>query len=180
MRNIKNYFKKIDEIIYLFLHHKLYRRALYYNLRAITQLGSFCFSVILCLILLFWHNAIMHTAGLFLAIVIVINQFFVQVIKRIVNRPRPYTVIKQASCVKPPKCKYSFPSGHTNAAFSIAFVLSHVFPVLSVLYFTLAGLVGISRIYLGYHYPSDVLVGFAASYIAFIPVSHFINGLLFI
>ncbi|NMC55860.1 MAG: phosphatase PAP2 family protein [Eubacteriaceae bacterium] len=178
MQDIKNYIKKTDEIIYLFLHHKLYRRTLYFNLRAITQLGSFCFAAILCLTLLFWHNAIMHTAGLFLAFVIVLNQFVVQTIKRIVNRPRPYTVIKQASSVKPLKCKYSFPSGHTNTAFSIAFVLSHVFPVLSIVYFTLAGLVGISRIYLGYHYPTDVLVGFAASYIAFIPISHFINGLL--
>jgi undecaprenyl-diphosphatase len=178
MSRFVNCVKKTDERVYLLLNRKLNCRPLSFNLRAITQLGSLSFSSVLCLILLFWQSAFIHAAGLFLSIVMVVNQSIVQLVKRIVNRPRPYTVIKQASAIKPPKCKYSFPSGHTNAAFSIAFVLSYVFPALSILFFTLAGLVAISRIYLGYHYPTDVVVGFAASYIAFVPVSHMVTPLL--
>jgi undecaprenyl-diphosphatase len=54
---------------------------------------------------------------------------------------------------------WSFPSGHTAAAFSGAWVASTVWPRRAPLFFGLAATVGFSRIYVGAHYPGDVLAG---------------------
>jgi membrane-associated phospholipid phosphatase len=56
---------------------------------------------------------------------------------------------------------YSFPSGHTSMAFATATSLSLVCPKWYVIVpsFTYASLMGYSRMYLGVHYPSDVLIG---------------------
>ena len=56
---------------------------------------------------------------------------------------------------------YSFPSGHTSMAFATATSLSLVCPKWYVILpsFTYASLMGYSRMYLGVHYPSDVLIG---------------------
>jgi len=53
----------------------------------------------------------------------------------------------------------SFPSGHTLVAFSIASVWAHDKPNEKYLAYSLASMVGISRITLSAHWPSDVLVG---------------------
>jgi undecaprenyl-diphosphatase len=53
----------------------------------------------------------------------------------------------------------SFPSGHTTAAFAFAAVLARERPRHAVAAFVFAALVGLSRIYIGVHYPSDVLAG---------------------
>jgi undecaprenyl-diphosphatase len=54
---------------------------------------------------------------------------------------------------------FSFPSGHTAGAFLMAFLIGSGYPPLAVPVFSLAALIGFSRIYNGVHYPSDVLAG---------------------
>ena len=55
----------------------------------------------------------------------------------------------------------SFPSGHASIAFSMATVLGNQYPKWRIPLYVGAGLVGLSRIYLGRHYASDVLMGAA-------------------
>ena len=56
---------------------------------------------------------------------------------------------------------YSFPSGHATVSFACATVLAFAVPRLRVPLFALAALISFSRVYVGVHYPFDVLAGAA-------------------
>lgn len=79
-----------------------------------------------------------------------------------INRPRPY---EEYSFILPYEKRNtpSFPSGHTSIAFSQAMIISlhHRKWYVVVPAFVWAGAVGYSRLYLGAHYPTDVLAGAA-------------------
>lgn len=53
----------------------------------------------------------------------------------------------------------SFPSGHTAASFALAYVFGKRFPKYAIFFYIVAAFVGASRIYLGSHYPTDILAG---------------------
>lgn len=82
------------------------------------------------------------------------------ILKNLVQAPRPFT--QGIRCVRPDTATgYSFPSGHTQgfATWSTAFAILSRKVWLGVLVGVLIVLVGFSRLYLGAHYPSDVVVG---------------------
>jgi undecaprenyl-diphosphatase len=74
-------------------------------------------------------------------------------------RPRPYEVRQEISLTGTPLDKFSFPSGHTLHAVIFSMVALNYYPQLAVILMPFAIMVGLSRVVLGLHYPSDVLAG---------------------
>ncbi|MHB1050201.1 MAG: phosphatase PAP2 family protein [Bacteroidota bacterium] len=91
-----------------------------------------------------------------------------KIIKQSTTRQRPYRSNVAILKLVNPQDEYSFPSGHTAAATVSALLFSTELPALAPLFFTAASLIGISRIYLGVHYPSDVVMGFVLGAVSFV------------
>jgi undecaprenyl-diphosphatase len=81
------------------------------------------------------------------------------VLKRSTGRKRPCALEPHCWAKLLPPDRFSFPSGHSITAFAVAFSLGHFYPSLMVGLLFCAFSVAISRIILGMHFLSDVVVG---------------------
>lgn len=84
-----------------------------------------------------------------------------KLLKRVFLRERPFITHSSIALAGAPLDRYSFPSGHTLHAVSFAWQASIHFPELGWVLVPLAALIASSRVVLGLHYPTDVLVGAA-------------------
>ena len=100
------------------------------------------------------------------------------ILKNLVARTRPYEIINGLIPLIEKPSDYSFPSGHTASSFAAASILYRKLPKqFGIPVLILAILISFSRLYLGVHYPSDVLFGIISgvgiSYMAEMAVNRF-------
>jgi undecaprenyl-diphosphatase len=96
--------------------------------------------------------------GLTLAIT---DSFSSRLLKEWVGRIRPCQVLQGFRLLTDCNTSYSFPSSHAVNIFAAAYFLSQPFRRLAPLFFCIAAIVAYSRVYIGIHYPLDVIGGAA-------------------
>ncbi|MBV9889331.1 MAG: phosphatase PAP2 family protein [Rhizobacter sp.] len=88
-----------------------------------------------------------------------VNLILYRIIKRWIARPRPYRTCPGICARARSLDEFSFPSGHTLHSVAFSVILTVYYPVSAVFVWPLTILIALSRIVLGLHYPSDVVVG---------------------
>lgn len=124
-----------------------------------TRLGGAFFTVTFSLILLIYSNIYKQNIGYKCAISLASSHLLVQILKRTFTRPRPFDALINVNAHINDLKDYSFPSGHTTAAFSLTVPIAAMMPQFAPVLLFIALSVGISRVYLGVHYPTDIFVG---------------------
>ncbi len=125
----------------------------------LTQIGSVGF--IAPLILLFYLGgrprfAIDLTLGTLTLLLLV------TIIKAFADRARPFNLLLETKVIGWKAAGLSFPSGHTTQSFFVATVTVNYFRLplpAAILLYAIAAAVGVTRVYLGAHYPRDVMAG---------------------
>lgn len=127
--------------------------------RNITHFGSTVFTIVFVILLFLLTEREGQLTAVASALALAASQIPVQLFKRFYPRKRPYLTLDEARFPFNPLKDHSFPSGHTTAVFSVLTPIALFLPIIAPGLFILGAIVGISRIYLGLHYPSDVLAG---------------------
>lgn len=143
------------------------RRPLDRLMRAITRLADPVPAIGFGMAMALAPDMDLRVAGATALLSLVLSHLMVRVAKRTATRARPdlepFEVLIQT-----PAC-FSFPSGHAAAGLSLALPLAVLWGgALGALVLAVGLIVGVSRCYLGVHYPGDVLVGWALAGLSFL------------
>lgn len=150
----------LDAEILLWIQDYLRSDILTPVMKFITHLGDggriWIFLAFLCLFFLKTRKAGVFVLFSLLSSLVINNMF----LKHFVGRIRPYEAVEGLHRMIGPQGDFSFPSGHAGSSFAAAVVILLMCPnKMGIPAMALAALIGFSRLYVGVHYPSDVIAG---------------------
>jgi len=156
-----------NDILFYFINRGLDNNFLDFLMPTITDFGSFVAMGIICILLFIFGGekgkkvAVLGLAALFVANVAV---YFLKII---IAEPRPFLVLPNVDQLVAENEIYSFPSGHTASSFAVMVVIGLMYKLnfkgknYRLIYplVAFASVIAFSRVYIGVHYPLDVVFG---------------------
>ena len=161
------------DIFILELVNMSYHNILLDNLALlITNMGIIYFWIIIAILLYFFGNEKGKNVSKKMIFVLIVTVIITQIIKFVVMRPRPYDEISSLVLLSL-GTDPSFPSGHTTISTAMSYVLSKEYNKYYLM--IIPFIVALSRLYIGVHYPSDVLGGFLLGICIVYILEHYVN-----
>ena len=155
-------FKALDIKIFFLINQTLSNPVFDSIMPLITNKNNW----VLIIIILFFYLAIMNGRRGQIALVILIvvvgltDSFSTFILKPYFGRIRPsYDIYEYINLLVAKGGKWSMPSNHAANISAIAVVLSYFYDKMKIPLFSLAVIIAFSRVYVGVHYPADVLLG---------------------
>ena len=151
----------IDTALFLWINHGTVNIVLDVVMPLITSVKNWYIVYILGFILLIVRHGTQGricTAMLCLSVLIT-DPLNSRIVKPYFNRVRPSTSVTDSRVLVPDNGGKSFPSTHATNNFAAAFILSFFYPKRKHLWYFVASMIAFSRVYVGVHYPGDVIAG---------------------
>jgi undecaprenyl-diphosphatase len=148
-----------ERSVALWMHRAAARAWVVRCLDAVSRIGDgwIWYAVIVCLP---WAGGAVGTSASVRMIAVgIINLVVYKIIKRWIARPRPYRTCPGIRACARSLDEFSFPSGHTLHSVAFSLILTVYYPMFALFVWPLTVLIAVSRVILGLHYPSDVIVG---------------------
>lgn len=167
MLNFQHYLgvaQSIDDRLCVKVSHTSQYRLIRHFFRAISRMGDGMFWYILMLVIGVTQGYAGWMVCLHMICVGLTGTLVYKWLKQHTSRPRPFQVRQDVLLSGTPLDYFSFPSGHTLHAVAFGVVAVQAYPQLFPVVMPFVVLVGVSRVVLGLHYPSDVLAGAAVGY----------------
>lgn len=159
MNRILTWVSVNDTQLFHYVNQQLRCRFFDYTLPKLTHLGGARFTITSLLMLLVLSSSTVQLWTLQALLSLSASHVIVHTIKKMYCRERPYKKLQNIFLAASPLKDYSFPSGHTTAAFSVAVVFALHSTILALILLPIAFLIGFSRMYLGLHFPTDCAIG---------------------
>lgn len=170
----------IDSVILYFINRKLANPVFDGFFIAIAESKIFLILIIFLAAILFWRGSTEIRLGITLALicVILLDPLTHYILKPLFARIRPCHELEGLRLIVGCGGRYGFPSNHAVNVFAAMTALSLTVRRYSIIFYAIAVLIGMSRIYLGRHYPSDVLAGAAIGIVLTLLIIYIIKLLL--
>ncbi|MBE6485634.1 MAG: phosphatase PAP2 family protein [Methanosphaera stadtmanae] len=138
----------------------------------ISNMGIIYFWIVISIILYLFGSQKGKDVAKRMIIILLVTTLITQLVKILVMRPRPYTELSNL-VVLGLETDYSFPSGHTSTSTAMAYLLSREYK--KWIFMLIPIVVAFTRLYIGVHYPSDVLGGFLLGFLITYLLEYFFN-----
>ena len=182
-------FGDINLDLFYFFNHSLQNPFFDFIMPAITDLGGF---VVLCLILViiiiysvFFKKETLKKIAVLTLFTLLFSGLIAVLVKHLIHEPRPFAVLDNVRLLIMENDPLSFPSGHSASTFAVVSFLilnmkklSRHYKIIDLCLIIFAVIIPFSRMYVGVHYPLDVLAGCLLGIISALIVNRYKCGIL--